>query len=368
MKINYIIFSIFAWSNLVLSQFDYKPVLKGQQGQDLWMEVRTLYRPAFTMDYSIARDTLYRNIDAKNFELECIYTGMKLALPDTVDPTEYVYLGGIVNGMNAEHVYPQSYGLDVGIQRSDLHNIFPCRIGTNSDRGNRPFAESPDASTERWYYLTEELPSKPQENIDLYSELGKNGIFEPRESKKGDVARAMFYIYTVYRDEVNAANSNFFEAQIPTLCGWHNDDPVDETEWIRTHKIAAYQDNKENPFVLDCSLLSRTYCSTISEACLALTTSSNDLEYTKSISIQAFPNPNIGGEISLSIDSNREFDGTIIVFNTNGSIVFYQAASIKNTFNNLIHLDKELAPASYIISLFPKSKYEAVASTVLTVE
>jgi hypothetical protein len=45
-----------------------------------------------------------------------------------------------------------------------------------------------------------------------------------------------------------------------TLCDWHNYDPVDSLEWERTFAIAKYQDNKANPFVLDCSLAKRAYC------------------------------------------------------------------------------------------------------------
>ena len=63
-------------------------------------------------------------------------------------------------------------------------------------RADFPFAEIPDNETDTWYYLTLTLNTIPSSNIDLYSER-RNGFFEPREDHKGNVARAMFYFYTM---------------------------------------------------------------------------------------------------------------------------------------------------------------------------
>ena len=46
--------------------------------------------------------------------------------------------------------------------------------------------------------------------IDKYSELGSAGQFEPQEEVKGDIARAMMYTYTIYRDLVAPTNPGFF--------------------------------------------------------------------------------------------------------------------------------------------------------------
>ena len=98
-----------------------------------------------------------------------------------------------------------------------MHNLFPSRVKTNNDRGNRPFGESPDASTTRWYLLNTELTNVPSSMIDKYSELGSAGQFEPREEVKGDIARAMMYTYTIYRDLVVPAIRDFSNAKEHSL-------------------------------------------------------------------------------------------------------------------------------------------------------
>ena len=246
----------------------HQDVLKGMTGQDLFEEVINTYKTSFTMPYNIARDTLYSKIDNVGNNLSCIYTGYSITLNPNVDPTEDAFDKGI----NAEHSYPQSKGAEEEPARSDLHHLYPTRINVNADRGSLPYGESPDIDTDNWYLNESILSSVPSTNIDLYSELNNSmGVFEPRESMKGNIARGLMYFYTMYRNEANQADPSFFNRQVQTLCEWHFLDPVDQVEWERTWKISAYQEDKPNPFVLDCSLASRVYCNTISDACKLLT-------------------------------------------------------------------------------------------------
>jgi hypothetical protein len=45
-----------------------------------------------------------------------------------------------------------------------------------------------------------------------------------------------------------------------SLCAWHLADPVDDKELARNSMVAQYQDNKENPFILDCTAALRAWC------------------------------------------------------------------------------------------------------------
>ena len=132
----------------------------------------------------------------------------------------------------------------------------------------------------------------PSNNIDAYSEgiRGVNGFFEPRESRKGDVARAMFYFYTIYQPQADAADPNFFSQQMSTLCQWHEQDPVDEQEYIRTIMIAPHQDDIPNPFILDCSLVERAYCQSDEIECPELPIL-NSTETTSTTAHNFYPNP-----------------------------------------------------------------------------
>jgi hypothetical protein len=85
-------------------------------------------------------------------------------------------------------------------------------------------------------------------------------LFEPRESIKGDVARSVFYFYTIYQKQADKVDNRFFPAMLTDLCRWHRKDKVDSTEWNKTMAIARIQGNV-NPFVIDATLAERCYCS-----------------------------------------------------------------------------------------------------------
>jgi endonuclease I len=103
-----------------------------------------------------------------------------------------------------------------------------------------------------------EQSNAPDQQIDHYSE-STGEQFEPRENRKGDIARAVFYFYTIYRQEALEADPLFFQIQRETLLLWHQLDPADEQEIARTQTIARHQDGKPNPFVIDPTLAERLY-------------------------------------------------------------------------------------------------------------
>lgn len=209
------------------------------------------YAPDQTLGYRKGRDILYSKVDNHDGILKGIYTDYSIELdPNSTEPRRIAYQQDI----NAEHIYPQSKGA-TGLAKSDLHNLYPSRIYVNSRRGNSPFAEIEDSQTEDWFRLDQTQETIPTTAINEYSEVTKTA-FEPRESKEGDVARAVFYFYTIYKRQ---ADARFFKSQQETLCQWNLTDPVDAGEIERSHRIAEYQGN-ENPFVVDSTLAERTYC------------------------------------------------------------------------------------------------------------
>ena len=142
-----------------------------------------------------------------------------------------VYLGTSINGnwdsgstWNREHVWPQSLlgvSADNGTvnSASDLYNLMPSNPGENSSRGNSP-----------------------------YSEMGLG--YEPRDERKGDVARALFYMMMMYSelDLVDEAPGVGEMGYLSELLQWHIEDPVDDFELNRLEVIASEQNNR-NPFV-----------------------------------------------------------------------------------------------------------------------
>ena len=99
----------------------------------------------------------------------------------------------------------------------------------------------------------------PSSNIDLYSELDNGRAFEPREDFKGNVARAIFYFWSVYQNRAVVKDDvSFFNGMKDVLYDWHKHDPVDEMEWNRSLGAEQVQGNK-NPFVHDSTLVDRVY-------------------------------------------------------------------------------------------------------------
>ena len=275
---------LLAGNPILWGQF-HQPVLPNQSGQTLLNSLEDQYRPAFTLNNSAAKDTLYARIYALNDSVACVYSGHKSYLPPGQDPSQAVF----DNNINLEHTYPKSKGVDNTLAENDMHHLYPSRADVNNDRGSHPFLELNDNQTERWYYLDQTITNIPSSQIDRYSEAIINDRFEPREDHKGNAARAVFYIYTIYNGDVTSADPDFFEIQRETLCEWHYQDPVDSLEWVRNQLIASYQDDTPNPFILDCTLAARTYCADVTGECLGI----NNTKKPPSapIELTIFPNP-----------------------------------------------------------------------------
>ncbi len=280
----------------LIGQFDFQSVYPDLEGEALLEKVIEDYKPGIVLDYSQARDTMYKVIYNVNDTVYGVYTNYGIFLPDNVDPSTYLYKNGKPNGINAEHTFPRSKGAGEGNAKSDMHHLFPSKTNVNSDRGSLPFNDIDDNLTKDWYYKQIILHNIPNSNIDEYSEHISQ-YFEPREAHKGNVARAMFYFYTMYKQQADSEDPNYFDKQKETLCKWHFQDPVDSLEWKRTWMIAKYQENKPNPFVLDCSLASRTYCDFISDACTLV--ENKEVVFSDDLHLRLYPNP-VNDQLNIS--------------------------------------------------------------------
>jgi len=236
------------------------PDLDGVALQD---SLRRDFRPPVGLSYSSARNIMYSTFDNDEGVITGVYTGFAVQVdPATADPKTVAFNGGI----NTEHTWPKSKGADHLPAEADMHHLYPTEIEANAKRGNHPFAEIPDEETDLWYRLRTVVATPVALLIDEYSEFDAtypgtsyDGRWEPPETQKGNVARAMFYFYTVYRAEANAEDTGFFDAQKDDLRAWHLADPADDREYLRTCAIAPHQADRVNPFVVDPTLVDRAY-------------------------------------------------------------------------------------------------------------
>ena len=134
--------------------------------------------------------------------------------------------------LNTEHSWPQSLfttKYPKSIQKSDLHALFPVLSKVNSTRGNKAFGK-----------VIEETS-----NTCAQARFGKNRknhtVFEPADSAKGNVARAIFYFSTRYELSIDPIQES-------TLRQWHQMDPVDFDELVRHEEIYEIQ-HVRNPYI-----------------------------------------------------------------------------------------------------------------------
>jgi len=206
---------------------------------------------------------MFSEIDNHGGTVVGIYTGYSVSVsPTSPDPKGDAFAAGL----NTEHTWPQSKGAGDLPARADLHHLFPSEIDANNARASFPFEEIPDQETDLWYRNRTVTATPDPEFIDAYSELDRSfpgtaygGRWEAREEQKGNTARAMFYFYTVYRREADAADPAYFDVQKADLRAWNLADPVDEAEYERTCAIAPHQGGRVNPFVVDPTLVDRAY-------------------------------------------------------------------------------------------------------------
>ena len=148
-------------------------------------------------------------------------------------------------GMNVEHVEPQSLFDRASPMRSDLHIQMATFQHPNSVRGNLPFGIV-------------------VRNIDYENKAGAkrgldaNGVyvFEPPKEVKGRVARALLYYNTRYAGTRTNLAATFWNRQIKVMLDWNREYPPDVFEARRNNNEEIYQGNR-NAFVDDPGLADR---------------------------------------------------------------------------------------------------------------
>ncbi len=170
---------------------------------------------------------------------------------------------------NREHCWPKSYGFYVdgscNYPYTDCHHLIASNEGYNSARGNRVLANCPSGCTQ---YPITGFPTM----ANWGQGSGSTGSWEVWPNRRGDVARALFYmdvryeggthgvtgcpepdlILTDNRDLiVSNTSSNYSPAYmglLSTLLQWHIEDPVDDRERAKNDIVYSFQGNR-NPFV-----------------------------------------------------------------------------------------------------------------------
>lgn len=176
------------------------------------------------VSYVEARRLVFGKIDGNGSRADCVYTG------ETIK-----YIGQpIANNGAVEHAWPLTR-LPQGA-RSDLHHLFPVQGEARLARLNLRYGRVV---------------------VPVWSQGGSRSgpgpkvkpVFEVRDEARGDMARAMFYVATMYELDIPADEEK-------VLRTWHRQDPVSQAERDRNDKVARHQTSR-NPFVDHPSLVGR---------------------------------------------------------------------------------------------------------------
>lgn len=149
---------------------------------------------------------------------------------------------------NREHLFPQSIFNKRSPMRNDFFQVYPTDGYVNNRRGSLPFGEVDHPS---W---TSSNGSKVGTNtFGNY----RGEVFEPIDTFKGDIARALLYFATRYEDGIagwhhemlNGTRDQVYQDWfLQLLIKWHLQDPVSAHERNRNEVGFEYQGNR-NPFI-----------------------------------------------------------------------------------------------------------------------
>ncbi len=168
------------------------------------------------LSYYEARKHLFGSVDGDGRTAHCVYTDAKL---------EY-FKQPLPNDALIEHAWPvHRLPSDA---RSDLHHMFAVDAEARVARSILRYGKVV-------FPVWSEGGSRSGPSARL------KPVFEVRPERRGDVARAMFYVSTMYDVEIGSEEES-------VLRRWHAEDRVDEQERKRNDRVAKRQRSR-NPFV-----------------------------------------------------------------------------------------------------------------------
>ncbi len=200
-------------------------------GSALETEVASLVASHTCLDYSVAREFLFAQLDNDGGTIRCVYTGKTRS-----------GVGAGFNDwedMNTEHTWPRSQGAETEPEECDLHHLFITDALTNSQRGSYPFGIVQND--------TLSILNVSGDQARLGTDSSGTTVFEPPDEHKGNVARALTYFAHRYGYTLSASELALYQS-------WHSADPPDEAEVLRSQAIGAEQ-GVPNPYVVCPSLL-----------------------------------------------------------------------------------------------------------------
>ena len=239
----------------------YDTLVSWTDGEDLKNQLHAIIRNGYTaLSYTKSSKQNYdTNIHADHSKYDFEYL-------DVIYSNKHTFKTDTNKGWQREHAWCASLmcGSPTGEavkqlgRATDFHNLFAANASGNQSRGNKNYGYVDVLATS---YVTTYMSDNGNDGYS-YDEF----IFEPGDIDKGRLARAIFYMATMYKDdEVDAVNNinmkglkiveepvsyvagnncAFAIGNLTDLLEWNEDNPVDYLEM--QHNISVYKD-ADNP-------------------------------------------------------------------------------------------------------------------------
>ena len=253
------------------------------------LSVTEFYSGVDTSSETAARTTIHDTIDG---HIRYDYTGIGWDVWDMINAAEeypvgansirdlyknevYTKISGGAGAYNREHSWPNTYGFgtnnDGNYPYTDANHLFACDTDYNNDRSSRPFATCDGSCSED----TTAVNNGQGGGSGVYpgnsnwfggAISGGSGIWETWNGRRGDVARAAFYMDVRYEggthpitgyvepdliltdDPSLIITGHSYMGFLSTLLQWNAEDPVDDAERRRNEAVSVFQTNR-NPFI-----------------------------------------------------------------------------------------------------------------------
>lgn len=202
-------------------------------------DLEALINPHTQISYFLYKQTMMNEFEIKDTTsgqsfVTCVYSGENMVFNDPFDWT--------LTGYSREHTFAHSWMQTWPADNPELpeytdqHNLYPANLAqANSPRSNLPLGEIVGAPV--FNYLEGSVGNN----------AGGQMVYEPRDSHKGNAARAMFYMVVSYNFDFNG-NVNSTDQDQDLLKTWHFADAPDNHEIARNEYIFNLQGNR-NPFI-----------------------------------------------------------------------------------------------------------------------
>jgi hypothetical protein len=279
----------------------------------------------------------YVNIMINGFEYQdttggqkvvyCVYTGYAHVYDDP-----FGWIGSPGGILSREHSFPFSWfphSSQSAPEYSDFYHLFPVhQNNANNRRSNHPLGVVTNVT---YQFLEGKRGTDAQGNI----------VYEPRDSHKGDAARAMFYMVTRYD------NTNGNQWQLPPqqnqeiLKLWHFSDPPDAREIARNDYISSRQGNR-NPFIDSIHFASKIDFQNMEWL-------SVDQIASAGFKMSIFPNP-VRDRMTIEIVVTRPGEIKIKLFTLEGIPVDFQETTLSSGINTTLVNYYDLPAGIYILT------------------